>query len=79
VFSNIIKHSQATKVNIQIMGNKDHLSLFIEDNGIGFDNNNNNNGIGINNIKQRSKLFKGDMIIDTEVNKGTNITVTLKY
>ena len=79
VFSNIIKHSQATKVNIQIMGNKDHLSLFIEDNGIGFDNNNNNNGIGINNIKQRAKLFKGDMIIDTEVNKGTNITVTLKY
>jgi len=80
VFSNIIKHSEATKVNIQVMGNKDHISLFIEDNGIGFDNNNNNNkGLGINNIKQRAKLFKGELIIDTEAGKGTNITVTLKY
>ena len=81
VFSNIIKHSEATKVNIQIMGNKDHVSLFIEDNGIGFDNNNNNNnnGIGINNIKQRAKLFKGKLIIDTASGRGTNITVTLKY
>ena len=78
VFSNIIKHSESTKVNIQVMGNKDHISLFIEDNGIGFDNNN-NKGLGINNIKQRAKLFKGELIIDTEAGKGTNITVTLKY
>ena len=50
MFSNIIKHSQATKVNIQIPGATGVSdSLLVE-----FDNNNNNNnGIGINNIKRR--------------------------
>ncbi|MCL7753109.1 tetratricopeptide repeat protein [Polaribacter sp. Z022] len=74
ILNNIEKHSKATKVEIKhhIKNNKTLLFEFC-DNGIGFKNEQ-VKGIGLMNIKQRTKLLGGDfIIIDTE--NGTSISI----
>lgn len=76
--TNIQKHSKASNVTISLIGHKDHLTIMVEDNGIGF-NNNNNSGIGFKNIKKRTTLYDGRLEIDSTINKGTTIIIELPY
>lgn len=58
--NNILKHANATKMNINLSQNKKSVSLVITDNGIGFDTNKKYIGIGIENIKSRAKAYNGN-------------------
>ena len=69
-FNNILKHSQATKVEIRLTQNKKSLNLFIRDNGIGFDPNKKVNGIGLSNIKSRVASNEGSIRITSASGKG---------
>ncbi len=74
--NNIIKHSQATIVNIQIIRHNNELTLMIEDNGIGFDVNKvNNNGIGLKNIRSRIEYLNGNVNFDSHPGKGTTVSI----
>ncbi|PBQ33307.1 hypothetical protein CNR22_16500 [Sphingobacteriaceae bacterium] len=75
--SNIVKHSQATQVNIQLIRHEDHLNLVIEDNGKGFDAKNveNLDGIGLKNIISRVHYLNGTVDFDSLPGKGTTIIV----
>ena len=54
-FSNTIKHSQASNLDIEIFFNELELKILAKENGKGFDVENvNNSGIGILNIKKRA-------------------------
>jgi signal transduction histidine kinase len=79
ILNNIEKHSKATEV--QIMHSiKDNKTLLFEfcDNGIGFKNEQ-VKGIGLMNIKQRTKLLGGDYSIkDTENGTTININFPIK-
>jgi two-component system, NarL family, sensor kinase len=81
--NNILRHSSATEILINLSYQKDFLILQIEDNGKGFnlDNQNLNTGQmnGIYNMQHRAKLIKADLKIDSEVSKGTRITVNTPY
>lgn len=58
--TNIIKHSNATHVNILITKQKYNLKLTIEDNGTKFiENINNLNGNGLKNMKARTEKING--------------------
>lgn len=75
-FANISKHSQAQKVEISCTFHDDQLTIIIEDDGIGFEPHN-PQGIGIKNIKERTKELKGNVHIDSRRGHGTTISIHL--
>lgn len=77
--ANIIKHSKAKNASLQVIGHKDHLTIIVEDDGVGFNPNNNNGGLGLNLIEKRALLFDGKVEIDATASKGTTIIIDLPY
>lgn len=76
--SNIEKHSNASKVVINIHEDKQKkiLTFEISDNGIGFKQKNKSKGIGISNIEQRVYLLKGNFRINGN-SSGTYLYMTI--
>jgi signal transduction histidine kinase len=77
---NTIKHSQATKIDINMSRENNHISLTIEDNGKGFDTSkiSESEGIGWKNIYSRLAILNGKINISSEINRGTKISIFLK-
>ena len=75
--NNVLKHAQASSVNIQLNTAGDHVNLLIEDNGKGFDTNAQRKGIGITNIISRAELFNGKVKIDSSPGNGCRLEVIL--
>lgn len=77
--SNIIKHSNADKVNISMREHPAFFRLSVEDNGTICDNMKSfdfeNNGIGLSNIKDRVESFNGTLNIS--MNKGFRIIISI--
>lgn len=71
---NIIKHSHATEVLVQLRKMSNHILLVVEDNGKGMTAEK-NNGIGINNLKSRVQLLDGNLQYDSSENEGTTAIV----
>ena len=71
--NNIVRHSQATKVIIDLGVLKNHLVLKINDNGKGFDAARNYDGNGLLNIKRRVQSLNGRLQIDSNGKDGTRI------
>ncbi len=63
--TNIIKHAQATKVDVQLYERKGNLIIRIEDNGVGF-NTSELNGFGLQSIQCRTDILKGTLSFETE-------------
>jgi signal transduction histidine kinase len=72
--NNILKHAAATEINIQVIGQHDHITIMIEDDGKGFNPETNKGGRGLKNIVTRSLWLKGNINIDSTPGKGTTIT-----
>lgn len=73
--SNVIKYAQANHVIVQVSQHNQDLSLTIEDNGIGFDEDAVNYGLGIRNMKNRARLINGRLVVSSKRNAGTTVTV----
>jgi signal transduction histidine kinase/cytochrome c-type biogenesis protein CcmH/NrfG len=73
--NNIIKHSGATIVNIQIIRYEKELSMMIEDNGVGFDPSLSSSGIGLKNIRSRIEFLNGTVNFDSSPGKGATIII----
>lgn len=76
--SNIIKHSDASNVNIDIDYDLAIL-LKIEDDGLGFPINANTSGLGLINMKSRSKILGGTFAAESEMGKGTILKFEIPY
>lgn len=74
--NNIIKHAQATQVNIELMRNNQMIYLKIADNGVGFDSNQQRKGIGLYNIISRAEVYNGVVDIQTGPGKGCGLYIT---
>lgn len=72
--NNILKHASASEINIQVLGQSDHITIMIEDDGKGFNPETNKGGKGLKNIVTRSLWLKGNINIDSTPGKGTTIT-----
>jgi signal transduction histidine kinase len=78
-FTNIIRHSRATKVIINIVEESDTLRLEISDNGIGineallFDD----HSLGIIGMKERTLQFNGELNIEKVSEGGTKLTLII--
>lgn len=73
--NNIIKHSKATLVNIELARDAHSIILKIADNGIGFDIDQQRKGIGIYNIISRSDLYNGIADIISSPGNGCHIDI----
>lgn len=74
--NNAIKHAKATEIRISLTEFEEHVSLFISDNGSGFDQNTVFSGHGLRNMRERAKLVDGTMDLRSE-SKGTTIEVEI--
>ena len=71
---NIIKHSQATEVLVQLRKMSTHILLVVEDNGRGLTEEK-SNGIGISNLRSRVQRVEGNLQYDSVENEGTTAIV----
>ena len=82
LINNTIKHSEASKIQINLKQDEERLSILYHDNGIGFDKKllheqPVNQGMGLSNIFSRINSLKGEIDIDTSPNKGTMVSITV--
>lgn len=79
LLSNAIRHAEATKIIVQCIHQANNFLITAEDNGRGFDieNQSKSKGIGLDNIRNRVNLMKGNMQINSTINKGTTVNIEL--
>lgn len=75
--NNIAKYAEATQVEISLQKIGNSLEMKISDNGIGFDPTLQTSSNGLKNMKARAKSINGNLEIQSEIGKGTNILLTL--
>jgi PAS domain S-box-containing protein len=75
--NNVIRHSQATRVNIELRRDPRHLTLVVQDDGVGFPPEDSlRTGLGLLGIQERIGLLGGTCVIDSEPNAGTRLVVS---
>lgn len=75
--SNIVRHSAATEVSVQLYTNQQRLILVVEDNGCGFGSAGKKEGIGMLNITSRITTLKGEISWQPSPDKGTVAAVRI--
>lgn len=74
--NNAIKYSQASEIKISLTEFDDYISLYIKDNGVGFNKLNGSGGTGLLNMKERASVLNGTFQVDTS-SLGTIIEVEI--
>jgi two-component system, NarL family, sensor kinase len=84
MMNNIIKHSQATHVNVSLIySGDDTFVMKIQDDGVGFDvqvkksSGSGSSGLGLKSMRNRAKMIGANLDIQSEAGKGTDISVTV--
>ncbi len=80
LINNTIKHAQAKKINISLLIDSEYLTIVYKDDGKGFDvskivEQQGGNGMGFSNIYSRINSLKGEINIESENKKGTQVTI----
>ena len=75
--ANVLKHAQASRVDVALTFEPDEVELIVQDDGVGFDADDHELGYGLENMRQRADELKGSLEISGGPGKGTRIGVTL--
>jgi two-component system, NarL family, sensor histidine kinase UhpB len=75
--TNILKHSGASHVVIDIKADSDFLRVSIVDNGKGYDTSRQRLGVGISNMINRVDSFNGELTIDSSPGKGFAVHIKI--
>lgn len=75
--NNVIKHADATTLDILLLSDAKEITVTIEDNGKGFEKNDQTKfkGIGIKNMTSRVEYLKGSVEISSSPGKGTLVAI----
>lgn len=76
--NNSLRHSGATRIDLQLVQDEKLVSVTVQDNGCGFDEKTVVAGIGLRNIRGRVASCGGKLDIVTSPGKGTETTIELK-
>ena len=73
--TNVVCHSNASKIQVSISLEKGFINLVVKDNGIGIEGkiNEDLNTLGILGMRERAHNMNGDLEIKTEKGKGTEV------
>jgi len=80
--NNVAKHSRADRVLLNLHDEGDRMELIIEDNGIGFEDDNHSaddtgdKGFGLASMRERAELSGGTLSIHSSLNGGTRLKAT---
>lgn len=77
--NNILKHASANHVSIQLRIEGDNVHLLIKDNGVGFDITQKSKGIGLRNIDNRVRFYKGTVQIESKPGSGCAIEIFVPF
>ena len=79
--NNILKHAQATQIDVMLKPRGDQLILMVEDDGVGFDPEEarRTKRLGLFGIRERAQAIGGDLVIESAPGKGTTILVEVPY
>ena len=78
--NNVVRHAEATRVDVELTGNHAELVMTITDNGVGFDSDqprNGSHGLGLLGMKERVALVQGNLQVVSAVGKGTKVQVVV--
>lgn len=79
--TNIVRHSEATYVDIVLKQDENQISIIVEDNGVGF-----NAGaimktgrLGILGMRERAEMLAGNLSVESTIGVGTTIFVEIPH
>ena len=81
--NNILKHSHATEVTVDLDYGAEYFTLQIHDNGIGFNvsdkkqSANSGSGVGLRSLFNRARIIGADLSINSEEGNGTTVLIKL--
>jgi signal transduction histidine kinase len=75
--TNISKHARATRVDLEISLSRGSLLLIIQDNGRGFDIQQNTTGFGLQSMRDRTLALGGKFTINSTIGGGCQITIDI--
>jgi signal transduction histidine kinase len=77
--NNSVKHSKASAIKVNISSDKHYCRMEIEDDGVGFAQNENSlkKGFGIIGMKERVIMMNGEIKITSRKNKGTKVVLII--
>ncbi len=76
--NNSLKHSGAKNINLQLVQDKKHITLTVQDDGKGYDEKSIKKGLGLKNIYDRVTSYNGKIDVVSLPGKGTETTIELK-
>lgn len=76
--NNIIRHAAADTIYLAANKEKDTIAIKIKDNGKGFETGKNSSGVGLKNLKNRSKMINAGLDIQSHPGEGTEVIITIK-
>ena len=82
---NIRRHSSAGQVRMSLQAQDDQVTLSIDDDGVGFDpqiaahSAQQGTGFGLVGVRERARLLKGSLSIQSTEGHGTKLTVTVPF
>lgn len=79
-FSNAVKHSNASRISLQVDRRNGHIRLSVNDNGVGFDvkrAHKKEGSFGLNGMRERVELLGGKLDVQSSPGKGTKIRIAL--
>jgi PAS domain S-box-containing protein len=79
IIRNVARHAEATRVKVSLHRRDDHVRLFIEDNGVGFEIEKIRPlcTLGLISIEERVRFLNGRLVLDTAPGRGTRVTVEI--
>jgi signal transduction histidine kinase len=80
--NNIVKHAQASSVDIDVVADERQVTCAIVDNGVGFDMNEvlsrkGSRGLGLVGLRERAERVGGTLIIHSAPGDGTRLSITI--
>jgi signal transduction histidine kinase len=75
--ANAARHSSAEHVEISLEFHENSITLFIQDDGIGFDTELQYGGMGLQSMLERAEYLGGQLVIHSKHGEGTRVCVTL--
>ncbi|MBV6624595.1 MAG: GAF domain-containing protein [Rivularia sp. (in: Bacteria)] len=76
--TNSLNHARANKICIQLIYETNTIHLLVNDNGIGFNTQQlHNQGFGLIGMRERCDRLKGNLVINSKTQQGTEIVVTV--
>ncbi len=75
--TNIVKHANATAVELSLIADESSTRLLLRDNGRGFDLSQTSTGFGLQGMRERAQAIGGQMTVNSQPEKGCEIRLTI--